>query len=557
MYRASEKIKQMDLLKNPRLEMGKRTKEIFDDHDGWHNRFRTEITNRIDEDIFKPLFKEGIGAPNAPIRILIAMMVLKEGQGISDEHLYEQARFNILTRSALGLLDSDEEVPTESTYYLFRQKISEYSEYNGRNLFEEAFAGITREQSREYHVSGKRIRMDSKLLGSNIGWYSRYGIVHESIRKYCAVNGIKKFGGKDNGQLAAILKEKAEAVTYRSTKDEVTRLFEELGMVMYRLLTVKGAERNVEYSLLNRVFEEQYELSSGPGGGKKKRVKTREKTEVTGQSVQNPHDHDSEYRDKGGNKVKGYSLNVTETCDAGSPDERPLNLIVDVSTEGSGTADVEYLQESIEKAQKIVMEKIKEVYTDGGYHSPDNQDYCSEKKIKWVLHGIQGKPSKYDLSFSRKGNMVVINTETGQRLKVKKAKSQKVGMPERWKIKDDDNRARYFERKDVEICELRKRIKKIPKEQQDIRNNVEATIFQLGYHYRSNKSRYRGLIKHRLWSISRCLWVNFRRIHIWKIMQKNNNGSDISIKNSYKKFLRNFLNGNFDILKLITPVSFG
>jgi hypothetical protein len=55
----------------------------------------------------------------------------------------------------------------------------------------------------------------------------------------------------------------------------------------------------------------------------------------------------------------------------------------------------------------------------------------------------------------------------------------------------------------------------LPKEVRNIRNNVEATIFQLGYHYRSGKSRYRGLEKHRMWALSRCLWINFRRIAAW------------------------------------------
>ena len=512
MFRESEKIKQTDLLNNPRLEMGKRTREIFDNTEGWHNRFRQEVTNRVDEQIFKPLFSDGIGAPNAPIRILVAMMALKEGQGISDEILFEQARFNILIRSALGLYDSNKEVPTESTYYLFRQKISEYAEVTGKNLLEQAFEVITKGQCKEYHVSGKRIRMDSKLLGSNIGWYSRYGIVHETIRKYCTANGIMKLSGKEALKLSEIVKEKAEAVTYRSTKEEIAQRLEELGMVMNRLLGEDGAERNKEYSLLKRVFEEQYEVTSGPGGGKKKRIKAREKTEISGKSVQNPHDEESEYRDKGGNKVKGYSLNVTETCDEGK-----LNLIVEVRTEGSGTADVDYLQDGINKAQEIVVDKIEEAYTDGSYHSPENQEYCKGKKIEWVLHGIQGKPSKYDLSFDENGNMVVLNKESGQQLEVRKAKSQKAETAQRWVIKDEENRSRYFEQKDVETSELRKRLNEIPKERQKIRNNVEATIFQMGYHYRSDKSRYRGLLKHRIWAIGRCLWVNFRRIQLWNM----------------------------------------
>ena len=45
-----------------------------------------------------------------------------------------------------------------------------------------------------------------------------------------------------------------------------------------------------------------------------------------------------------------------------------------------------------------------------------------------------------------------------------------------------------------------------------MRNNVEATIFQMGFHYSNNKSRYRGLAKHKLWAYSRALWVNFVRL---------------------------------------------
>jgi hypothetical protein len=273
-------------------------------------------------------------------------------------------------------------------------------------------------------------------------------------------------------------------------------------------------------------------------------VKCREKTEISGKSVQNPHDEDSEYRDKGGNKVKGYSVNVTESCDEGR-----LNLIVGVRTEGSGTADVEYLQDGIQKAQEVVVDKIEEVYTDGAYHSPENQEYCKEKGIDWVLRGIQGKPSKYDLSFDEEGNMVVVNTESGQRLEARRAKSRNPEAPQRWVIQDGEKRPIYFERKDVQTCALRKRLAEIPKDRLNIRNNVEATIFQVGYHYRGDKSQYRGLMKHIMWAISRCLWVNFRRIQLWnKRKAENGENSGAGIPKGNKgnfvfNFLRCFLRG--------------
>ncbi len=66
---------------------------IYQDTNSWHNMFREKVTNGIDETIFKPLFVEGKGTPNASIKVLISMMILKEAQGLSDEKLFESCRF--------------------------------------------------------------------------------------------------------------------------------------------------------------------------------------------------------------------------------------------------------------------------------------------------------------------------------------------------------------------------------------------------------------------------------------------------------------------------------
>ena len=39
------------------------------------------------------------------------------------------------------------------------------------------------EQVKVFKVSGRSDRMDSKQIGSNIAWYSRYEIVHATLRK--------------------------------------------------------------------------------------------------------------------------------------------------------------------------------------------------------------------------------------------------------------------------------------------------------------------------------------------------------------------------------------
>ena len=81
----------------------------------------------------------------------------------------------------------------------------------------------------------------------------------------------------------------------------------------------------------------------------------------------------------------------------------------------------------------------------------------------------------------------------------------------KWRIKTEKG-YRYFTQKDIDGYMLRKQIAETPIETLQMRNNVEATIFQLGYHYSNAKSRYRGEIKHQMWANIRCLWVNFVRI---------------------------------------------
>ena len=67
-----------------------------------------------------------MGAPNASIQIMVGMMILKEGHGWSDIQLFENSRFNLLTRSALGLFNVNDPLPAESTYYLLRKRIYDH-----------------------------------------------------------------------------------------------------------------------------------------------------------------------------------------------------------------------------------------------------------------------------------------------------------------------------------------------------------------------------------------------------------------------------------------------
>ena len=60
----------------------------------------------------------------------------------------------------------------------------------------------------------------------------------------------------------------------------------------------------------------------------------------------------------------------------------------------------------------------------------------------------------------------------------------------------------------MDKAEVRRKVESIPFEERKKRNNVEAAMFQYGFHTRNNKTRYRTLFKHGLQAIARCAWMN-------------------------------------------------
>ena len=101
MFRASETEPQMSLFENPSDMMCKRAAKKYEDPKAWQNLFYRMVTLEIDESLLQPLFKEGrMDVPNASIRRLVAMSVLKEGLGCSDEDLMEKCDYDLSTLTA-------------------------------------------------------------------------------------------------------------------------------------------------------------------------------------------------------------------------------------------------------------------------------------------------------------------------------------------------------------------------------------------------------------------------------------------------------------------------
>lgn len=506
MFKTSKSKSQPDLFATPEFTMSERDRKYMEAPLSWFNQFYANVTCNIDEEIFRPLFAEGnMGAPTKEIRILVAMRMLKEGHGCNDKQLEENVHYNLVWRRAVGLFNLSDQCPSIDSYYTFFRRIGEYEQNNEDhvNLYKKVYQDLTGKQIKKYKIEGKTIRMDSKLIGSNIAWFSRYEIIHETYRLSITEQDIERIPDQMYRQLAKdFLEEDASKTVYHSDDDTLGARLLNLGIVISHILS-KCAD--TEKTLLRRVFHEQYDVD------KEGNISVRDKKLISASSVQNPHDPDAHYRAKGGKKVKGNSTNITETCD----EEGKPNIITDVEVKPATAADNGFLKDAVDETRKVTGNDVDKVIVDGAYQSKDNRELAADEKngFELIANGLQGKPSRFDLEKQEDGTLTVTDKQTAEVLTATKVKDGK------WKIpvegKDGKKTYRYFDDASVERSQNRQRMEHIPWEERKKRNNVEATIFQYCFHTRNNKTRYRGLFKQTLQALARCAWINMRRLFIY------------------------------------------
>jgi hypothetical protein len=359
------------------------------------------------------------------------------------------------------------------------------------------FKDVTGKQVRIFKIQGRSIRMDSKLIGSNIAWFSRYRIILRTLQMW-ARDGIGRLNPSLRKKVLPYIGEDGQKTEYRSSSVAIHERLEVLGNLIYRIL-VRIKAKEEDGLLLYRVFHEQYTVEKG-------KAVLRDKKQVSAGSVQNPNDPDAGYRIKGDQKVKGYGVNITETNDK---DGKP-SIITDVRVKPAGAADNDYLQDATKKSEDVSGTQVSHINADGAYQSRSNRDFARDNHIELVTTGLQGRQSRFDLTPAN-GTLTVTDRTTGETRPVTRTKGK-------WRITLEGCKARYkyFTRVQIEEAMLRKKLQAIPKEELDRRNNVEAAMFQVSFHTRNGKTRYRGLVRHTMWADARCMWMNFVRLAIFQ-----------------------------------------
>ena len=173
-----------------------------------------------------------------------------------------------------------------------------------------SFGELTRGQAYLFEVSGRRIRMDSKLVGSNIAKCSRLGLILSCIQvffKSLSKDQITLLNEDYPDYLNNMVKRSSGQIIYTLNSDEKEELLLNSGNILYRLIGLYGQVDSEKYPIIVRVFEEQYSKEE-------EKISLKANKEIKANSLQSPHDEDAEFRTKGGESTLGFSVNLTETC---------------------------------------------------------------------------------------------------------------------------------------------------------------------------------------------------------------------------------------------------
>ena len=132
--------------------------------------------------------------------------------------------------------------------------------------------------------------------------------------------------------------------------------------------------------LMRRVFEEQFEVVQGAVQSRRTRPS---------RAVQNPHDPDAHYADKGTKQWIGYKVHVMESVDPKEPAkikaEPGEHFITEILTTEAAQDEMAGLAKALKRQQEHHELKPEAVYADGGYVT---EGPCRKLKAKrWSYLG--------------------------------------------------------------------------------------------------------------------------------------------------------------------------
>jgi hypothetical protein len=502
----------------------------------WAGTFYREVFVRIDEKPFAVLYSDEASGPNTPINVLVGLETLKAGSGWSDDEMDENFCFDLQVRLALGYRQLGEGHFELRTMYNFRQRLSEHMQRTGEDLVAQAFAQVTDEQVAAFALKTSKLRMDSTQIASNIRQYSRLQLLVEVLQRV-----YRDLSAADQqhhaAEFGAYVTGSSGQYLYRLKPEAYISQLEQIGQVIHKLVIALAPTyaEQASYQLLVRVFKEHFILDrqdDNDNDDNDQGFRPRHGEELSATSLQSPDDAVASYRHKRGEDFIGYVTNLAETC---HPDN-PFQLIVELQTEPHTTDDAAMWAESLPRLKERT--GLDEMYTDGGYNSPEVDQVMRQHQVEQIQSAIRGRqpnPAKLNLDdftweLDPYGQPLALTAPTGQRVEIKPGRR-----PDRYlarfnsppsispppRAKPTPPPVLYFSPPQLELALRRQRSAQAQAAGCHLRVAIEATVGAIKRPFSNDQLPIRGPFRVNMMLVGSAFMVNLRRIHRYQTAQNH------------------------------------
>jgi hypothetical protein len=500
--------------------------------ESWAGSFYREYFVRIDEDPFAVLYSDEPSRPNIPVNVLVGLDTLKSGFGWSDAEMYDHWCYDVQVRYALGYRDLREGHFELRTLYNFRQRVTKHMRETGKNLYDEAFEQVSDEQVAAFGLKTDRLRVDSTLIASNIRETTRLQLLVEVVQR---VHRMLDEADRERyaEALESYLRGSSGQYIYHLKGKDVAEHLQAIGELMHRLVGELAPQYGEEptYQVLQRVFREHFVVDESA-------LRPKEGQELSASSLQSPDDWEATYRRKRGEDHRGYTTNVTETCHP----ENDLQLIVKVQTEPNNTDDAAMLDEALPGLKERT--DVEQMYSDGGYNSPQVDATMREQGVEQVQSAIRGrkpaedKPGLDDFHWETNadGEPQIVTCPHGQRSTVgpgRKANRYRASFDApacascpfcdqcpTQPLKRTPERVLRFSQQEVDLALRRQRSAAARTKRQNLRTAVEATVRSVKHPFGNGKVPVRGQPRVSMVVVGSAAMSNVRRIHRYQVAQR-------------------------------------
>ena len=480
--------------------------------------FYEEVFFRIPEELFAALYADAPASrPNAPVNVLVGALILQHMNDWTFEELLDRVSFDLKTRAALGLWNLDQESFCRATLFNFQNRLRDHMVATGRDKFQDVFDGLTPDQLKRFGLKSTIQRCDSTQMGSNIRDYTRiellvevalrmWRVLDEAHQEAHAARFEPYVGAKTSGQFL-----------YRLRKSDLDATLEQLGgFYAWMIEALEAVYGSTEiHRIACRVFAEHFTRVE-------EKIAIRPADQIGSDTLQSPDDPDATFHRKDDAQFRGFVLHATETADP----QNELQLVVDVAAAPNTQSDSAMLHERLPEMHRKTPD-LRELHTDAGYPSEDNDRLQSDLGILAVQTAIRGRtaeaPMRIDcgeaglLHIRCAAGHTVSGLSTPKHYKAVFAAASCVGCPFAAvcvaQRRGHGGRTFYFTEADVLKQARHRRIETLPKERRTLRANVEATIKQFKAPCRNGNLRTRGLCAMSRYAFLRAIAINFGRIY--------------------------------------------